>query len=97
MLRARASLQQDLAGQERPVRQLAQEEPVCRRLMSLPGVGAVVALTRRSAVDDPARFMSSGMVMPWVGIRTGRSPSWCKARDGRPGVSYRRYPSSDAG
>jgi transposase len=45
MLRARASLRQELAGLERLVRQMAQEDPICRRLMSMPGVGAVVALT----------------------------------------------------
>mgnify|MGYP002713128443 CR=1 FL=1 len=56
MLRARASLRQEPAGLERRVRQLAQDEPVCRRLMSMPGIGAIVALTCRSAVDDPARF-----------------------------------------
>ena len=68
MLRARASLRQELAGLERRVRQLAQDDPVCRRLMSMPGVGAVVALSYRSAVDDPSRFTSSKKVGPWVGM-----------------------------
>jgi transposase len=45
LLRARSFLRQELAGLERRVRQLAQDDPVCRRLMSMPGVGAVVALT----------------------------------------------------
>lgn len=34
MLRARASLRQELAGLERRVRQMAQDDPVCRRLES---------------------------------------------------------------
>ena len=75
MLRARASLRQELAGLERHVRQLAQEDPVCRRLMSMPGVGAVVAPTYRSAVDDPSRFTSSKKVGPWVGMTPSRHPS----------------------
>lgn len=75
MLRARASLRQELAGLERRVRQLAQEDAVCRRLMSMPGVGAVVALTYRSAVDDPARFTSSKKVGPWVGMTPSRNQS----------------------
>lgn len=54
MLCARASLRQELAGLARRVRQRAQDDPVCRRLMSMPGIGAVVALNYRSAVDDPA-------------------------------------------
>ena len=33
-----------------------EEDQVCRRLMTLPGVGAVVSLTYRAGVDDPGRF-----------------------------------------
>lgn len=75
MLRARASLRQELAGLERLVRQMAQDDPVCRRLMSMPGVGAVVALTYRSAVDDPSRFTSSKNVGAWVGMTPSRNQS----------------------
>lgn len=75
MLRARASLRQELGGLERRVRQLAQDDPACPRLMSMPGVGAVVALTFRSAVDDPARFTSSKRVGPWVGLTPSRHQS----------------------
>lgn len=75
MLRARASLRQELAGLERRVRQLAQEDSVCHRLMTMPGIGAVVALTFRSAVDDPARFTSSKKVGPWVGLTPSRNQS----------------------
>lgn len=75
MLRARASLRQELAGIERCVRQLAQEDPVCRRLMSMPGIGSVVALTFRSAIDDPARFTSSKKIGPWVGLTPSRNQS----------------------
>lgn len=73
MLRARLSLRQELAGLERHVRQLAQEDPACRRIMSMPGVGAVVALTYRSAIDDPGRFTSSKKVGPWVGLTPSRN------------------------
>jgi len=75
MLRARLSLRQELAGLERHVRQLAQEDPACRRMMSMPGVGAVVAPTYRSAIDDPGRFTSSKKVGPWVGLMPSRNQS----------------------
>lgn len=75
MLRARSALRRELAGLERHVRQLAQEDPVCRRLMSMPGIGAVVSLTYRSAVDDPARITSSKKVGPWVGLTPSRNQS----------------------
>lgn len=57
-------MRRELAGLERHVRQLAHEDPVCLRLMSMPGIGAVVALTYQSAVDDPIRFTSSEKVGP---------------------------------
>lgn len=75
MLRARAALRQELAGLERHVRGLAQEDEVCQRLMSMPGIGAVVALTFRSAVDDPSRFNSSKKVGPWAGLTPSRNQS----------------------
>ena len=75
MLRARASLRHELAGLERQVRLLAQEDPICRLLMTMPGIGAVVGLTFRSAVDDPTRFSSSKKVGPWVGLTPSRNQS----------------------
>ncbi len=39
MLRARASLRRELAGLERQVRQLAQDDPVCGLLMTMPPLG----------------------------------------------------------
>lgn len=42
MLRARLSLRQEFAGLERRVRQLAQEDPVCRRMMSMPPLGPLL-------------------------------------------------------
>ncbi len=76
MLRARSSLRREMANLERRVRQLAQDDSVVRhRLMSMPGIGAVVALTFRSAVDDPVRFTSSKKVGPWVGLTPSRNQS----------------------
>ena len=85
MLRARASLRQELASLERLVRQMAQDDPVCLRLMTIPGVGAVVALTYRSAIDDPTRFTSSKNVGPWVGLTPSRNQSG--ARDVSGGIT----------
>jgi len=64
MLRVRSALRQERAGLEKLVRQLASEDPVCLRLMTMPGIGAVVALTCRSTIDDPSRLRSSKNVGP---------------------------------
>ncbi len=75
VLRVRAALRLERAGLEKRVRQVACEDPVCLRLMAMPGLGAVVALTSRSAVDDPSRFDSSKNVGPLGGLTPSRSQS----------------------
>lgn len=75
MLRARASLRQKLASLEKHVRQFAGDDPVCCRLMTMPGIGVVVAPTFRAAIDDPKRFRSSKRVGPWVGLTPSRNQS----------------------
>lgn len=75
ILRARASLRQKLAGLKKHVRRLVGDDSVCRRLMRMPGIGAVVALTFRAAVDDPTRFRSSKRGDPWVGLTPSRLQS----------------------
>ena len=75
ILRARAALRRELMGLEKAVRNLAREDQVCRLLMTMPGVGHVVALTFTSAVDDPERFRRSKDVGPWAGLTPGRNQS----------------------
>jgi len=47
---------------------LVRDDPVCRQLMSVPGVGAIVAITFKSGVDDPSRFKHSRDVGPHFGL-----------------------------
>ncbi len=75
ILRARADLRRELVGLEKLVRKLAREDRVCRLLMTMPGVGPVVALTFKSAIDDPERFRRSKDVGPWAGLTPGRDQS----------------------
>ena len=41
---------------------IVRDDDVCRRLMTIPGIGPVVALTYRATVDVPARFKNSKAV-----------------------------------
>ncbi|MBA3599578.1 MAG: IS110 family transposase [Methylibium sp.] len=68
MLTARAALQAEFARLHRALLALVRADPVCRQLMSVPGVGAVVAITFRSGVDDPMRFRRSRDVGPHFGL-----------------------------
>ena len=75
ILGARAALRRELAGLEKLVRGLARQDPVCRLLMTMPGVGEVIDLTFTSAIDDPARFRRSKDVGAWAGLTPRRDQS----------------------
>ena len=53
----------------------SRDDEVCRRLMSVPGVGPVTALTFCSAVDEPARFSRSRAVGAHFGLTPRRYQS----------------------
>ena len=58
MLDARLLLYQTYLKLDNQVKALVREDPVCQRLMTVPGVGAITALTFKAAIDDPERFSS---------------------------------------
>ena len=62
MLRVRQALFEEFERLDRLCRELARRDPVCRRLMTVPGVGVVVALTYRTGVDAPERFWNRAML-----------------------------------
>ena len=68
MLAVRNALQHEFARLHRALLALVREDPVCRQLMTVPGVGAIVAITFKSGVDDPARFKHSRDVGPHFGL-----------------------------
>lgn len=75
LLAAVSALRDQLAVLEKRVRDAARQDPVCHRLMTMPGVGAVVALTFRAAVDRPERFSSSRAIGPCFGLTPRRYQS----------------------
>jgi len=75
ILTARRSLRDELADLEKLLRAHAKSDPICRLMMTMPGAGAIVALTVRSAIDDPERFHSSKDVGPWAGLTPRRDQS----------------------
>jgi transposase len=82
LLVARGALREQLIGLDRRVRDAAKADHVCRRLMSAPGVGAIVALTFRAAVDQPERFRSSKQVGACFGLTPRKYQSGETDRDG---------------
>jgi transposase len=59
MLSARAALKAEYEKLHKAVLAIVREDAVCRRLMTVPGVGPLVAVTYKSAMDDPNRIAKS--------------------------------------
>jgi transposase len=83
LLSVHAALLREFDGLEKRVRATARSDARVRLLTTAPGVGAIVALTYVSAVDDPARFKSS----KGVGAHFGLTPR--KHQSGERDVSGR--------
>ena len=75
MLTAREALWSEFSKLHREVLAIVKEDQVCRRLMAVPGVGAVVSLTYRAGVDDPARFAKSKSAGAFFGLTPKRYQS----------------------
>lgn len=75
MLRAQASLREEYDKLHRQLLALVRDDAVCRRLMTTPGVGPVVAMTYKAAIDEPERFHKSKDVGPYFGLTPSKYQS----------------------
>ena len=75
MLDARLVLYRTFRELDNRTRKLAQNDSVCQRFMTTPGVGFVTALTFKAGVDDPARFKRSRTVAAHFGLTPRRFQS----------------------
>ena len=70
-----ATMLAELARLTKQVLELARGEEVCRRLMSVPGVGPITALVFRATIDRPDRFRRSRDVGAHLGLTPSRYQS----------------------
>ena len=82
----RRVLHEQLGILHRRLLDIVRNDDVCRRLMTVPGVGPVVALTYRATVDVPARFKNSKAVGASFGLTPSRHQS---GESDRPGAISR--------
>jgi transposase len=61
----------------------AAADPVALRLMSVPGVGPITALTFKSAIEDPGRFAKSSDAGAYAGLAPRRNQSGERDYNGR--------------
>ena len=75
LLAVLATMLTSLAGLTKQVLDLVRKEEVCRRLMSVPGVGPITALAFRATIDRPDRFRRSRDVGAHLGLTPARYQS----------------------
>jgi transposase len=83
MLVVRRVLHEQLGILRRRVLAVVQDDDVCQRLMTVPGVGPVTALTYRATVDVPARFRNSKAVGAVFGLTPSKYQSGESDRTGQ--------------
>ncbi|MGO6847619.1 IS110 family transposase (plasmid) [Rhizobium ruizarguesonis] len=68
LLAGRRKLREEFAKLDKKVLQEAKHDEVCKRLMTVPGVGPVVSLAYVSTIDIPSRFRNSRAVGAVLGL-----------------------------
>jgi transposase len=74
---------QQLAACTTSVTVTAQRDPIARRLMTVPGVGPVTALTYRAVLDEVGRFPNASAVSAYVGLVPREDSTGERQRRGR--------------
>jgi transposase len=91
LLVVRRALREQIGILHRRVLTIVRDDEACRRLMTVPGVGPVVALTYRATIDVPARFRRSKS----VGAVFGLTRSIWRDRSARRHLALRRRDDAD--
>lgn len=69
------TIEEQLRASNRLLGERAAADPVCTRLMSVPGVGPITALTFTATIEDPRRFARGEDVGAYAGLVPRRSQS----------------------
>lgn len=95
LLAVHEALTRQIAVYEDELKNIAERDPDARRIMTVPGIGYLVALAFMTAVDDPARFSSSNKLGPYLGlaprVRQSGEASWSAGIGHAPDKMMRSY------
>lgn len=75
LLEAIEAIHKQILEADKELEQLAKEDPLAQRLMSVPGVGPVTSMRFIAALDDSARFPSAHAVQSYLGLTPGENSS----------------------
>lgn len=80
VLRAVETLNEQIREGDRALKERAEADETCRRLMSIPGVGPVTALRFSAVVDEVSRFGGAHAVEAYLGLTPGERSSGSRRR-----------------
>lgn len=75
LLKVLDSLNEQIARADQELLELAENDPICRRLMSVPCVGPVTSMRFVAAIDDASRFTTAHAVESYLGLTPGENSS----------------------
>ncbi len=75
LLELRTAALRQAAALTKEMATYAKEDDACQRLMTIPGVGPVSAVTYVATIDDPSRFSKSRSVGAYLGLTSRRYQS----------------------
>ena len=70
-----SAIREQVTMLDRQILARARNDQVARRLMTIPGIGVVIALAYTAVIDDPARFRRSVSVGAYLGLTPRRYQS----------------------
>ncbi len=85
VLKAIEALTQQIDEADKELSELAKQDPTCKLLMTIPGVGPVTATRFVAAIDDPSRFPNAEHVCSYLGLTPGENTTGFKPK--RTGVT----------
>lgn len=83
LVEALGSLEEQIRRSDKQLTACAAADPVTKRLMSVPGIGPIVALTYRSSIEDPDRFGRGEDAGAFAGLAPRRNQSGERDHMGR--------------
>lgn len=73
-------LNEQLKVADAALAQIADEDPVCKRLQTMPGVGPVTSVCFAASVDEVGRFESAARLTSYLGLTPGESTTGFKTK-----------------
>jgi transposase len=80
LLHSLEHLNAQIQAADRALHEVAHGDPVCRLLMTMPGVGPVTALSFVCAIDEVTRFEEASRLTSYLGLVPGERTTGFKTR-----------------